>query len=93
MQGRNTLWRVVLLLLLLYALGSFASARRLLAQTRMQEQQLSGELALLQQENQRLQQLLDRGLDEQQLESLARERLGLVLPGEKIFYFDTDREE
>ena len=32
------------------------------------------------------------GLSDEQLQQLARQRLGLVLPGEKIFYFTTDRE-
>mgnify|MGYP003297409597 CR=1 FL=1 len=93
MQGRNTLWRAVLLLLLVYALCSFASARRLLSQTVQEERRLSAELAGLEEENRRLRELLRRGPDEELLESLARERLGLVLPGEKIFYFDTDRED
>ena len=93
MQGRNTLWRAVLLLLLAYALCTFVSARRLLGQTMEEEQRLSAELAGLEEENRRLKELLRRGLDEDTLERLARERLGLVLPGEKIFYFDTDRED
>ena len=33
------------------------------------------------------------GMSDEELERLARERLALVLPGEKIFYFVTDREE
>ena len=37
--------------------------------------------------------MLDAGMSDEELERLARERLALVLPGEKIFYFVTDREE
>ena len=35
---------------------------------------------------------LEAGLSDEELERLARERLGLVKPGDKIFYFTTDRE-
>ena len=35
---------------------------------------------------------LEAGLSYEEFERLARERLGLVKPGDKIFYFTTDRE-
>ena len=34
-----------------------------------------------------------RAMSDEELAQLARQRLGLVLPGEKIFYFTTDRED
>ena len=39
-----------------------------------------------------LREKLEAGLSDEELERLARERLGLVKPGDKIFYFTTDRE-
>ena len=40
-----------------------------------------------------LQQELEKEMSDEELAQLARQRLGLVLPGEKIFYFTTDRED
>ena len=50
-------------------------------------------LGELEKENSSLQTSLEEGMSDEELERLARERLALVLPGEKIFYFVTDREE
>ena len=51
------------------------------------------ELCQLRTENERLKEELANPPDDKEMEQLARERLGMVKPGEKIFIFDTDREE
>ncbi len=93
MQGKNTLWRLVMLALLLYALAGFASARSRLRDVSGEEAELQEGLFQAQQELQYLQQRLNQGMDADALEAMARERLGLVLPGEKVFYFIKDRED
>ena len=92
MNSEERLIRIVLLSLLLYAAASLASSGYELKRARSLEAELSLELEALQAENLQMQQKLEEELSEEELAQLARQRLGLVLPGEKIFYF-TDREE
>ena len=51
-------------------------------QQREQLLQLNGEL----------EEKINQGHSPEEMQQLARDRLGLVLPGEKLFYFSTDRE-
>ena len=92
MNFQNRLVPIVLLCLFLYAAASLFSSRRELTQAQALEAALERELELLQEENQRMQQKLESGFSDEEIQQLARQRLGLVLPGEKIFYFTTDRE-
>ena len=93
MRSRNILWRIVLLALLFYSGFSFVSVQLSLSETRQMTEMLGERYRLLKQENERLNEQLEQGVDDMQLQDLARERLGLVLPGEKIFYFTKDRED
>ena len=92
MQSRNILWRIVLLAVLAYSVFSLGSVRLSLDETYETASLLRERLSLLQEENARLRALAVQDSDEMRLQELARERLGLVLPGEKIFYFTEDRE-
>jgi len=92
MYPQNRLIHFVLIALLLYSLVSFCSGRQELRQARALEDMLRQELRLLEHENAQKSRRLEDGITEQELMQLARQRLGLVLPGEKIFYFTTDRE-
>ena len=56
------------------------------------QQELCAELEERTADNAALREKLEAGLSDEELERLARERLGLVKPGDKIFYFTTDRE-
>ena len=56
------------------------------------QKELSAELEEQTADNTALREKLEAGLSDAELERLARERLGLVKPGDKIFYFTTDRE-
>lgn len=84
---KRSLIRIVALALLLYSLWSLASVRQELYSARQQEIALRQELGILMQENERLLLKLEQGLDDEFLEQLARERLGLVRSGEIIFRF------
>ena len=92
MNTRETLVRIVLLSLLLYGALTLASSAGALKRAETRLELLSQELARLEGEKLRLQEKLEQELSAQELEQLARQRLGLVRPGEKIFYFTTDRE-
>ena len=93
MYPRDTLLRIVVLALLLYSLLSLSAASAQLRRLETMAGACRQELEQLEQENVRLSRQLLEGRDDDELLRLARERLGLVLPGEKIFYFSTDREE
>ena len=56
------------------------------------EAESAAEQESLEAENRRLTGLLEAGYDDGTMEAMARERLGLVMPGETVFYFTKDRE-
>ncbi len=93
MRERNLIMRLVALALLLYALGSFVSARRELARqqadTRALEQQKQ-ELLLKRQE---LERRLAAANDADEMRRLAWEKLRMVMPGETIFCFNEPEGE
>ena len=85
MNTRDTLICIVLISLTLYAGGELRAAAAA-------QQELRAELEEQAADNAALREKLEAGLSDEELERLARERLGLVKPGDKIFYFTTDRE-
>ena len=92
MNSRETLVRIILVALLLYSLTGFVTVSRELRQSELmaaQMRQQTEELRLL---NGELEEKIAQGQSPEEMQQLARERLGLVLPGEKLFYFSTDRE-
>ena len=93
MNSRESIIRIVLLCLLIYAAASFASTGADLHRAEAEEAALSLRHDTLLAENARMRRSLEVQMSEQELAQLARDRLGLVMPGEKIFYFTTDREE
>lgn len=93
MRDRDVILRIVILALLLYSLASFASVRSDLRKTEQLAQSLKEELEQLQCENQELEEMLSGPRSDEEMRMLARQRLGMVMPGEKVFYFTTDREE
>lgn len=93
MRDRDVILRIVILALLLYSLASFASVRSDLRRTEQLAQSLEAELNELQCENRELEEMLSGPRSDEEMRMLARQRLGMVMPGEKVFYFTTDREE
>ena len=90
MDSQDKLLRFVLVFLLLYAMAALASAGGELRQCQAERRALAHRLCTLEAENAAMAQRLSDGISDEELIQLARQRLGLVLPGEKIFYF-TDR--
>ena len=92
MQSREALIRLVAVLLLAYMLTAIVGAQGRLQEARSREQALRESCALLRKENEQLQAELSAAPEDAALEALARERLGMVLPGERIYYFiETER--
>ena len=87
MRSNETVIRIILLSLLLYSAFSFASARRELNECAAVEAELTAQLESLERDNSVKRQKLDTGWSAEELEQLARRRLGLVRPGDKLFYF------
>ena len=93
MYFRERLIRIVLLSLLLYSALSFAASGNELDRAEARQDRLGAELEALGAETQQMRRKLDAKISPTEAEQLARQRLGLVRPGEKIFYFTTDRED
>jgi cell division protein FtsB len=93
MYFRERLIRIVLLSLLLYSALSFAASGNELDRAEARQDRLGAELEALGAETQQMRTKLDAKISPTEAEQLARQRLGLVRPGEKIFYFTTDRED
>ena len=87
MKLRETLTRIVLVALLLYSLASLVTVGRELRQGELLRQHLMQQTESQQALKQDLEHKLAQGQSPEELQQLARERLGLVLPGEKLFYF------
>ena len=87
MKIRETLVRIVLLALLLYSLASLLTVSREPNQAELLKRQLRQQTEIQQSLKRDLERKLAQGQSPEELQQLARERLGLVLPGEKLFYF------
>ena len=93
MHNRNVILRSVIVALLCYTLANFVAARQRLHDTELAADELRQELSYLREENDRLQAQLASLDDEDELRRLAWQRLGMVMPDERVFYFTTDRED
>ncbi len=93
MHNKNVILRIVIVVLLCYTLSSFIAARQRLRETELAVQSARQELTELEQENARLKKQIAGLDDEDELRRLAWQRLGMVMPDEKVFYFTTDRED
>ena len=78
---------VLLVLALLLAVGyQLASIRAKLADAEAEASVLAERVARQKQENRSLEAALERSEDPEYLQQLARDRLGMVSPGQKDFY-------
>ena len=96
MKHRDRILRAAVIALLLYSLVSLAREYRLLCRTQALCDTLAAENAALEAQRQELTAQLEQPPDEREMRRLAWERLGMVAPGEKIFYFtqeNADRED
>ena len=93
MRNRTVIMRFVVLCLLLYALTSLVSGYRSLSRTEQSARELTAEAERLEAEQAELTQKLSQENWDEEMRRLAWERLGMVMPGEKIFYFTQKQED
>lgn len=87
MRDRPVLIRFVAVVLLIYSLAALCSAALRMSEAEKAYAVLREEASVLQAENALLSERLASKLTDSEIEALARERLGLIMPGERIFYF------
>lgn len=78
--------KIVIVALILYAGISLLSLRTRVSGARDEVARLEAEVAAATQENAELEYQLAHSDDPETIEDIARNKLGLVKPGEKIFY-------
>ena len=78
--------KIVILAIILYAGISLVSLKVQVSGAREERDELQSEVDKVQQTNAELQYAIDHSTDPETIEDIARNKLGLVKPGEKIFY-------
>lgn len=78
--------KIVILALLVYAGITLANTRTRITQARAAQAQLQSEVDAMRQENAELEYDIAHAGDPETIASIARSKLGLVMPGEKVFY-------
>ena len=81
---------LVIAVLMLYAVISLVMVHRQTRQLQDRAAVLQQQVSDMTQSNAELQYQIDHSDDDDMSESVAREKLGLVKPGEKIFYDTSD---
>ena len=81
---------LVIAVLMVYALISLFVVHRQTRQLQDRAATLQQQVSEMIQANAELQYQIDHSEDDDMIESVAREKLGLVKPGEKIFYDTSD---
>ena len=81
---------LVIAVLMVYALISLFVVHRQTRQLQDRAATLQQQVSEMTQANAELQYQIDHSEDDDMIESVAREKLGLVKPGEKIFYDTSD---
>ena len=81
---------LVIAVLMVYALISLFVVHRQTRQLQDRAATLQQQVSEMTQANAELQYQIDNSEDDDMIESVAREKLGLVKPGEKIFYDTSD---
>lgn len=78
--------KIVIVALLVYAAVSLVTVRSRTAALNAQTEQLQQQVTDMTQSNAELEYKIDHSEDADTIEEIARDKLGLVKPGEKIFY-------
>jgi cell division protein FtsB len=84
---RRGIIRIVIILLLVYALLCFARAGQTAAEMERKAASLEREVETLEMEHADLERRLRWREDPARMEALARRELGMVMPGETVFLF------
>ncbi len=87
MQDRRGILRIIAVALLLYALASLLTVQRRLTEALSCRDSLVQELIRLDQEGTRLEERIAAYGHAEEMRRLAWERLGMVMPGETVYYF------
>ena len=82
--------KLVIAVLMVYAVISLFMVHRQTRQLQDRAATLQQQVSEMTQSNPELQYQIDHSEDDDMIESVAREKLGLVKPGEKIFYDTSD---
>ena len=80
------LTKIIITALVLYTAITLVSIKARTAQLTAQKETLESEVARLSQKNAEYQYEIEHSEDPEIIEDIARSQLGLVMPGEKIFY-------
>ena len=86
LRRANWLTLIVIVGLIAYAVTTLMNIRTKVADANETEAELRRQVEQIQEENAALQYAIDNKDDEKTIEDIAREKLGLVLPDEQIFY-------
>ena len=86
MKKASAITKIVILALIVYAVVSLISVKSRTAEARQEKQALQQKVTQISEANAELQYGIDHSTDDQTIEDIAREKLGLVKPGEVIFY-------
>lgn len=78
--------KIVIAALLVYAVVSLVTVRSKTTALNAQTQQLQQQVTDMTQSNAELEYKIEHSEDADTIEEIARDKLGLVKPGEKIFY-------
>ncbi len=78
--------KIVILALIVYAAISLVGAKNRIAAAQADQAALQAQVDAALQENAELEYAVAHAGDPETIESIARTKLGLVMPGEKIFY-------
>ena len=78
--------KIIVLALIVYAGISLVTLRAQVTEIRAEKADLEAQVAEMTQTNAELQYELAHSEDADTIEDIARNKLGLVMPGEKIFY-------
>lgn len=82
--------KVVILALAIYAVTSLVTIRGRITAAEENRLQLQQKVTEMSQSNAGLEYQIEHGADDETIEDIARNKLGLVYPGEKIFYDISD---
>lgn len=78
--------KIVIIAIMLYASVTLVSLKVQVADARKQQSELQNQVSSVTQTNTELKYAIDHSTDPETIEDIARNKLGLVKPGEKIFY-------
>lgn len=87
MTNRELILRLVVVTLLLYSLTAFSSSAVKLQRSKIAVIEIENELIPLKEKNSLLKSYSSQDPDDEKMRELAREKLGMINPEDKIFVF------